>query len=101
MTSLSAAALRLATLLGVWALLCGVAYAVSAVYVGYILGLGLPGWTSLVIINVLVSSVVLICRGLVSEYVARIFDEVKGWPLYLLRRDPREPAPGGGGPPRP
>lgn len=98
MTSLSAAPLRMATLLGLAALFCGVAYAARAVYVGYILGLGVPGWTSLVIINVLFSGVVLICLGLVGEYVARIFDEVKGRPLYLVRQDPREP---GGGPPRP
>jgi len=100
MTSLSAAPLRLATLLGLAGLLCGAAYAARAVYVGYILGLGVPGWTSLVIINVLFSGLVLICLGLVGEYVARIFDEVKGRPLYLVRRDPREPTSGAGGAPR-
>jgi polyisoprenyl-phosphate glycosyltransferase len=101
MTSLSAALLRLATLLGIAALLCGAAYAVRAVYVGYIQGRGVPGWTSLVIINVFFSGVVLICLGLVGEYVARIFDEVKGRPLYVLRRDPRERAAGSAGAPRP
>ena len=77
------------------------AYAAVAIYVGYVQGRGVPGWTSLVIVNIFFSGVVLICLGLVGEYVARIFDEVKGRPLYLVRRDPRERAPGSGGDPRP
>ena len=93
MTSLSAAPLRLATLLGLFALLCGVAYSALAVYVGYVKGLGVPGWTSLVILNIFFSGVVLICLGLVGEYVARIFEEVKGRPLYFLRREPRTAPP--------
>jgi dolichol-phosphate mannosyltransferase len=92
MTSLSAAPLRASTLLGLAALVLGVAYALRAVYVGYVLGLGVPGWTSLVIVNIFFSGVVLICLGLVGEYVARIFDEVKGRPLYFVRREPRERA---------
>ena len=102
MTSLSAAPLRVATLLGIAALFCGAAYAALAVYVGYVQGRGVPGWTSLVIINVFFSGVVLICLGLVGEYVARIFEEVKARPLYFVRRDdPREPAEGSKGAPRP
>ena len=88
MTSLSAAPLRVATLLGIFALLCGAGYAGVAVYVGWVKGLGVPGWTSLVILNIFFSGVVLICLGLVGEYVARIFEEVKGRPLYFLRREP-------------
>ena len=91
LTSLSAAPLRVATLLGIFALLAGAAYAALAVYVGYVKGMGVPGWTSLVILNIFFSGVVLICLGLVGEYVARIFEEVKGRPLYVLRREPRRP----------
>jgi glycosyltransferase involved in cell wall biosynthesis len=87
MTSLSAAPLRVATLLGIAALFCGVAYAALAIYVGYVQRRGVPGWTSLVIINIFFSGVVLICLGLVGEYVAKIFEEVKGRPLYVVRRD--------------
>jgi dolichol-phosphate mannosyltransferase len=85
-TSFSAVPLRLATLLGLLALFVGLGYAAYATYVGYVLGLGVPGWTSLVIINIFFSGVVLICLGLVGEYVGRIFEEVKGRPLYVVRR---------------
>jgi dolichol-phosphate mannosyltransferase len=96
MTSFSAAPLRLAMFLGLAGVLAGAGYAAYAVYVGFILGLGVPGWTSLVILNIFFSGVVLICLGLVGEYVGRIFEEVKRRPLYVVRRtlDDSEPATG-------
>jgi len=96
MTSFSAAPLRLAMFLGLAGVLAGLGYAAYAVYVGFVLGLGVPGWTSLVILNIFFSGVVLICLGLVGEYVGRIFEEVKRRPLYVVRRtlDDSEPAPG-------
>jgi dolichol-phosphate mannosyltransferase len=85
-TSFSAAPLRLATALGVLGILFGAGYAGYAVWIGYIRGLGVPGWTSLVILNIFFSGVVLVCLGLVGEYVGRIFEEVKRRPLYVVRR---------------
>jgi dolichol-phosphate mannosyltransferase len=85
-TSFSAVPLRLATVLGFVALLLGIGYGAYALWVGWVRGLGVPGWTSLVILNIFFSGVVLVCLGLVGEYVARIFEEVKGRPLYLVRR---------------
>jgi dolichol-phosphate mannosyltransferase len=86
LTSFSTAPLRVASLLGLCGLLGGVAYVVYAVYVRFGLGRAVPGWTSLVIINIFFSSIVLVCLGFVGEYVGRIFEEVKRRPLYLVRR---------------
>ena len=86
LTSFSAAPLRMASLLGACGLLAGAGYAIYAVYVRYGLGRAVPGWTSLVIINIFFSSIVLVCLGFVGEYVGRIFEEVKRRPLYLVRR---------------
>ncbi len=96
-TSFSVAPLRIATMLGFCALLAGIGYAIYAVYIGFVLGLGVPGWTSLVILNIFFSGVILLCLGMVGEYVARIFEEVKRRPLYVVKRTlGLEPA----GPPR-
>ena len=98
MTSFSAMPLRLATLLGLGALVSGAVYAALAVYVGYVQGRGVPGWTSLVILNIFFSGVVLICLGIVGEYVARIFEQVKDRPLYFVRRVIPDPRSGASGP---
>jgi dolichol-phosphate mannosyltransferase len=94
LTSFSAVPLRLATALGLVAILLGTGYAAYAVWIGYVRGLGVPGWTSLVILNIFFSGVVLVCLGLVGEYVGRIFEEVKHRPLYVVRRRLGATAPG-------
>ena len=57
-----------------------------------------PGWSSLIIVVLILSGVQIIFIGLIGEYVARIFEEAKGRPLYLFKQRPRdeEPAAGSG-----
>jgi dolichol-phosphate mannosyltransferase len=44
----------------------------------------LPGWTSLSVMVLFLGGIQLFTIGLVGEYVARIYDEVKRRPLYLI-----------------
>ncbi len=46
----------------------------------------LPGWTSLAVIVLFLGGIQLITVGIVGEYVARIYEEVKQRPLYLVAR---------------
>jgi dolichol-phosphate mannosyltransferase len=94
MTSFSAVFLRLVTFLGFLGFAAGIGYAGYAFYIGYVLGRGVPGWTSLVILNIFFSGVVLVCLGLIGEYVGRIFEEVKRRPLYVVSRTLGESSPG-------
>ncbi|WMD18609.1 glycosyltransferase family 2 protein [Achromobacter seleniivolatilans] len=73
--------------------LVGVAFAVLAMgYAAYLVGEYLlsgnqvSGWTTIVTAVLFFAGVNLISLGVVGEYVARIFDEVKGRPLYVVRR---------------
>lgn len=43
-----------------------------------------PGWTSLMVVLCLIGSAILVSIGVVGEYVARIFEENKGRPLYVI-----------------
>jgi polyisoprenyl-phosphate glycosyltransferase len=49
------------------------------------MGSYLPGFGSLTIAVLLLGGIQLIAIGLIGEYVGRIYDEVKGRPLYLVR----------------
>jgi len=50
-----------------------------------LLGNVVPGWTSLVVVIGLLSGFQLMVLGVIGEYLARIAEEVKRRPLYLVR----------------
>jgi dolichol-phosphate mannosyltransferase len=58
--------------------------AIPVVVVLRILGSYLPGFSSLTIAVLLLGGIQLIAIGIIGEYVGRIYDEVKGRPLYLV-----------------
>jgi polyisoprenyl-phosphate glycosyltransferase len=84
-----------------FALTLGLVMAVGAVLYGIVLialklsGLSyVPGYASLLVTITFLSGVQLVVIGMVGQYVARIYDEVRGRPLYLVR-DARGFAAGG------
>ncbi len=49
-----------------------------------------PGWTSLVAVVVFFGGLNLFTLGVLGEYIARTFEEVKGRPRYLLKQSPAD-----------
>jgi dolichol-phosphate mannosyltransferase len=83
-SSFSHRPLQLATLLGF--VISIVAFiAIPVVVVLRILGSYLPGFGSITIAVLLLGGIQLMAIGLIGEYVGRIYDEVKGRPLYLVK----------------
>ncbi|MGH2883518.1 MAG: glycosyltransferase family 2 protein [Solirubrobacteraceae bacterium] len=83
-SSFSHRPLQLATLFGF--VISTLAFiAIPVVIVLRILGSYLPGFSSLTIAVLLLGGIQLIAIGIIGEYVGRIYDEVKGRPLYLVR----------------
>src|ERR1700761_4790369 len=83
-SSFSHRPLQLATLLGF--LISTLAFiAIPVVVVLRILGSYLPGFSAVTILVLLLGGIELIAIGIIGEYVGRIYDEVKGRPLYLVR----------------
>jgi dolichol-phosphate mannosyltransferase len=83
-SSFSALPLRLSVFLGIFVAACGFGYATYSVFAAKVLKATVPGWTSLVCLNIIFSGATLIAVGLVGEYVARIYEEAKGRPLYVV-----------------
>jgi len=83
-SSFSHRPLQLATLLGF--LISTLAFiAIPVVVVLRLSGSYLPGFGSITIAVLLLGGIQLIAIGIIGEYVGRIYDEVKGRPLYLVR----------------
>lgn len=90
--SFSPAPLRLSMVAGFCLAMIGIAdgiYAVIAKLLGYYLE---PGWTSIMAALCLIGGAILLSIGILGEYIGRIFEEVKGRPLYVVSRRVNFPA---------
>jgi polyisoprenyl-phosphate glycosyltransferase len=83
-TSFSAFPLRLSVAFGFLFMLFGLGYLLYAVCEAVIAHAAVPGWTSLVCLQVTFSGAILMALGLVGSYVARIYEEAKQRPLYVV-----------------
>ena len=91
-SSFSHRPLQLATLLGF--LISTLAFiAIPVVVALRLAGSYLPGFSALTIVVLLLGGIELIAIGIIGEYVGRIYDEVKGRPLYLVRATRNLPQP--------
>ena len=93
--SFSERPLQFATLLGLLISLLAFV-AIPVVIVLRLLGHYLPGFGTITIVVLLLGGIQLISIGIIGEYVGRIYDEVKGRPLYLVRARRNLPETAGG-----
>lgn len=83
-TSFSGFPLRLSLMAGVFLTIAGFLYFLRAVYLAVFLKTAVQGWTSLVFLQVMFSGAILIAIGVIGDYIARIYEESKGRPLYIV-----------------
>ena len=85
-TSFTVAPLKLATYLGLLTAFGAVVYAIQVVVKTLILGSEVPGYPSLMTVVLFLGGVQLMTLGIIGEYLARVFNETKHRPLYLVER---------------
>lgn len=83
-TSFSDVPLRVWGLIGFTISLVSLIYAVYIVTVTLLFGADLPGFPTLVVAIMFLGGIQLLSVGILGEYIARIFTEVKQRPKYLL-----------------
>ena len=83
LTSFSSAPLKLATFLGYLTSFLAFLYACS-VFIQKLLGITVQGWATIMVGTLFLGGVQLICIGIMGEYVARIFNQIKQRPMYII-----------------
>ncbi len=83
LTSFSAAPLQLITLLGVMVFLCSVVLGIWSLW-QKLSGQALEGFTTVILLQLIIGSVLMICLGIIGYYVARIYEEIKDRPRYIV-----------------
>ncbi len=99
-TGFTTAPLRVATYLGLLIAAGAVAYLAIIVGRTLLIGTDVPGYPSLLAVILLLGGAQLLTLGIMGEYLARVFNEVKRRPLYLTERFEPSGPPGmdqGGG----
>jgi polyisoprenyl-phosphate glycosyltransferase len=84
-TSFSSLPLKIWSYLGVAISLFAFLFALFLAGLKIIRGIDLPGYASLMVAVLFFGGVQLISLGIIGEYLARMYSEVKGRPLYLVR----------------
>jgi glycosyltransferase involved in cell wall biosynthesis len=85
-TSFSILPLRFASYLGLVMACISIFAGVIALALKYVFHTTVQGWTGIVVLVTLFSSVQLVMTGILGEYIGRIYEEVKRRPLYVVRR---------------
>ena len=86
LVSFSATPLYLSIYLGLMLALAGGVYLIYVLYSRFVTGDVVPGWTSLIILVMLIGGVQLSLMGIIGIYIGRVYEEAKGRPLYLVDR---------------
>jgi glycosyltransferase involved in cell wall biosynthesis len=82
--SFSTAPLKLWTYIGLLAAGGGFIYLLVTLIQKVFFGISVPGYASLLIVVLFFSGLLLISNGIQGEYIARIFEEVKARPLFVV-----------------
>lgn len=82
--SFSTTPLRISTYAGVATALAAFLYMAQTIVKTVLFGIDVPGYASLLSLLLFFHGLALISNGIQGEYIARIFDEVKGRPLWVV-----------------
>lgn len=83
-TGFSTAPLRFASHVGLW-LVAASALLLIYIAIGFLSGSAVEGWTSLMLVVVVLGAVQMFVLGMIGEYLGRLYIEAKRRPLYIVQ----------------
>lgn len=83
--SFSTKPLKIAILVGIFCSFLSMFGILYALWLRIFTSNWIAGWTALMISVLFIGGIQLICLGIVGEYIGRIYDQIKGRPLYLIQ----------------
>ena len=77
--------LKIATVLGFFVSLCSILYLITVFIQKLAFGISVPGYATIVILILLIGGMQLFFLGVLGEYIARMYVQVKNRPIYILK----------------
>ena len=84
LTGFSSAPLKLASHAGLW-LAAGAVLLILYIAYAWIAGESIQGWTSLMLVVLVLGAIQMFVLALMGEYIGRLYNEAKGRPLYIVQ----------------
>ena len=83
-TSFSTLPLQMVTFMGVVSIIFSVVLGIQTL-VRFFMGTSQEGFTTVILLILIVGGFIMISLGIIGHYIARIYEEVKGRPKYIIR----------------
>lgn len=84
-TSFSGAPMQVVTFLGWIMLFASAILGIQSLY-RYFSGTALEGFTTVILLQLIIGSVLMISLGIIGHYISRIYDEIKARPRYIISK---------------
>lgn len=84
-TAFSGAPMQFVTLMGWIMLFASVILGLQSLY-RYFTGTALEGFTTVILLQLIIGSVLMISLGIIGHYISRIYDEIKARPRYIISK---------------
>ena len=84
-TSFSGAPMQFVSLMGWVTLIFSLIFGIQSLY-KYFSGAALEGFTTVILLQLIIGSVLMISLGIIGHYISRIYDEIKARPRYIINK---------------
>lgn len=84
-TSFSGAPMQFVTLMGWTMLIFSFIFAIQSLY-HYFMGVALEGFTTVILLLLIIGSVLMISLGIIGHYISKIYEEIKDRPRYIIHK---------------
>ena len=85
-TSFTTAPLQVVTFLGILSIALAVIMGLQTL-IRYFMGNAVEGFTTVILLVLMIGGFIMLSLGIIGHYLARIYDEVKGRPRYIIARE--------------
>jgi dolichol-phosphate mannosyltransferase len=84
-TSFSTLPLQMVTVMGLVSILFSLILGIQTL-VRFLMGNAVEGFTTVILLILIIGGFLMLSLGIIGHYIARIYEEVKGRPKYIIRR---------------
>ena len=75
--------LKISTFIGFFSSFCAILYLIAVVIQKLFFGIDVPGYATIIVLMLLLGGLILFSLGIIGEYLARMYVEVKNRPIYI------------------